>query len=173
MDDDELSADRGTLALPGSDRERRVLTIRVEPTDGRTEGALWDGPPQFACGEGRLSAGEWADAGLGSYSGGVTYRRQVDLDTAGATVLELGRVRGTAEVRVNGELIGARVWSPYRFDISAAVRPGANEIEVSVFNTLAPYLDDASPTTMVFGGQRVSGLLGPVKLVREAREEHA
>ncbi len=171
MDDSELSADRGMLSLPGSEREHRVLTIRVEPVDGRTEGALWDGPPIFACGEGRMSEGEWADAGLGSYSGGVTYRRQVEIDSAdvtdAATILELGRVRGTAEVRVNGELIGARVWSPYRFDISAAVRPGANEIEVSVFNTLAPYLDDASPTTMVFGGQRVSGLLGPVKVVRE------
>jgi hypothetical protein len=44
------------------------------------------------------------------------------------------------------------------------LRAGDNEIRVDVFNTLAPYLDDSSPTTMVFAGQRVSGLLGPVML---------
>ncbi len=39
-----------------------------------------------------------------------------------------------------------------------------NEIEVTVYNTLAPHLDDTSPTMGVFGGQRLSGLLGPVRL---------
>jgi hypothetical protein len=80
------------------------------------------------------------------------------------TVLDLGRVRGTAEVIVNGRTVGTRVCSPYRFDVTDGVRPGGNEIEIVVFGTLAPYLDAVSPTHFVFPGQRMSGLLGPVRL---------
>lgn len=38
-------------------------------------------------------------------------------------------------------------------------------VEVLVTNTLAPYLDAVSPTPFVFEGQKVSGLLGPVRLL--------
>lgn len=168
LDDVPVSLVDGRAVLAGPDREGRILTVRAEPRDGRTAGALWDGPPEFDCGAGRLSPGDWSGAGLASYAGGVRYRRTLALDGPAAgsgVVLDLGRVRGTAEVRVNGAPAGVRVWSPYRFDLSGLVREGENEIEVDVFNTLAPYLDDASPTTMVFPGQRVSGMLGPVRLL--------
>ncbi|MGW5360460.1 glycosylhydrolase-like jelly roll fold domain-containing protein [Actinopolymorpha pittospori] len=152
---------------------RRVLAVRVEPVDGRVAGALWNGPLVFECHEGPLALGPWADAGLGSHSGGVRYRRQVEVDAgrgdvvSGRAVLDLGSVRGTAEVTVNGSPAGVRIWSPYRFDLTGLLRPGRNDVEVSVFNTLAPYLDDASPTMAVFAGQRRSGLFGPVRLVVE------
>jgi Glycosyl hydrolases family 2, sugar binding domain len=164
-----VSGQRVELANP--ERERRVLEIRMEPTDGRTEGALWDGPITFECGTGRLSEGPWADAGLASYSGGVRYQREFEIDEGVREVgLDLGNVRGTVEVSVNGTPVGVRVWSPYRFDLTDAVRSGANDLRVTVFNTLGPYLDDASPTLAVFAGQRVSGLLGPARLV-VVREE--
>ncbi|WP_345024774.1 hypothetical protein [Nonomuraea roseoviolacea] len=83
----------------------------------------------------------------------------------GPGVLDLGRVRGTAEVRVNGRACGVRVCSPYRFDVGAALRPGENTVEVEVYGTLAPHLDAVSPTHFVFPGQRVTGLFGPVRLV--------
>jgi hypothetical protein len=73
-------------------------------------------------------------------------------------------VRGTAEVEINGKPVGARVWSPYRFDIAGALRSGRNRIVVRVFNTLAPYLKGASPTRTIFGDQDDSGLFGPVVL---------
>lgn len=165
-----VSGQRVTLANP--ERERRVLEIRMEPTDGRTEGALWDGPITFDCGEGRISEGPWADAGLASYSGGVRYRREFDLDDDVELVgLDLGNVRGTVEVSLNGKPVGVRVWSPYRFDLTGGVRSGRNVLEVTVFNTLGPYLDDASPTRAVFAGQRLSGMLGPARLV-VVREEN-
>ncbi|MCB0152810.1 MAG: hypothetical protein KDE01_34790, partial [Caldilineaceae bacterium] len=99
---------------------------------------------------------------------GVRYRRQftLDDDAAGTLCLDLGRVRGTAEVWVNGAPAGVRIWSPYRFDITALVRSGENGIEVLVLNTLAPYLDAQSPTFYIFPGQCDSGLLGPVRLLR-------
>ncbi|MEQ4209915.1 hypothetical protein [Actinopolymorpha sp. B9G3] len=165
LDGVEIPVTQGRVALPGPDVEGLALAVRIEPIDGRSGGALWDGPVEFECGDGPLSAGPWADAGLGSYSGGVRYRRQVHLDgVPGSAVLDLGAVRGTAEVVVNGQPAGVRIWSPYRFDLSGLLRNGANEVEVTVYNTLAPYLDDCSPTMGVFPGQRLSGLLGPVTL---------
>ena len=72
----------------------------------------------------------------------MRYRRQFTFDDdAGRTLcLDLGRVRTAAEVWVNGAPAGVRIWSPYRFDITALVRTGENGIEVLILNTLAPYL---------------------------------
>jgi hypothetical protein len=64
-------------------------------------------------------------------------------------------------VLVDGESCGARICSPYAFDVHA--RPGA-QLEIRVFNTLAPHLDAVSPTPYVFAGQKRSGLFGPVTL---------
>lgn len=154
------------VALTGEELPAgRELLIRVHPTDGRTGGALWDGPAEFDCADGPITPGPWDRFGLGSYSGGVSYRRELHLDQPGAVVLDLGVVRGTAEVHVNGRLAGVRVWSPYRFDLTGLVIDGINELTVTIFNTLGPMLDDTSPTAGVYGGQRVSGLLGPVRLL--------
>lgn len=141
-----------------------TLRIATEPLDGRTEGALWGGPIRFECGVGTIEPGPWHQVGLGSYSGALRYRKVVRIDRAGDVTLDLGSVRGTAEVHVNGNLAGVRIWSPYRLDISEYVVQGENELEVLVCNTLAPWLDDASPTPFVFSGQRLSGMLGPVTI---------
>jgi hypothetical protein len=58
------------------------------------------------------------------------------------------------------------VWAPWRTEITRALRPGHNELEVVVRGTLAGYLDDASPTTAVAAGQVRTGLFGPVTLVQ-------
>ena len=108
---------------------------------------------------------DWQEAGLVNHSGGVRYRRRLDLGGSAVT-LDLGTVRGTAEVLIDGERAGVRVCSPYRFDLGG--RTGAVTLEVLVLNTLGPHLDAISPTPYVFAGQRVSGLLGPVRLLSAA-----
>jgi hypothetical protein len=79
--------------------------------------------------------------------------------------LDLGRLRGTVEVMVNGEPAGVRIMSPYRFEVTSLVRSGSNEFELLVFNTLSPYLTATSPTPTPAGGQNASGVFGPVRLV--------
>jgi hypothetical protein len=166
LDGTELPMTAAAADLPDPERERRVLAMRIEPDSGHTAGALWSGPLLFEMGPGRLRPGDWAEAGLGSFAGGVRYRRVVQIgDGVERAILDLGSVRGTAEVAVNGDVVASRIWSPYRVELTGHLRPGRNELEVTVFNTLAPYVDDVSPTQMVFPGQRVSGLLGPVHLV--------
>ncbi|GAA2073958.1 glycosylhydrolase-like jelly roll fold domain-containing protein [Actinomadura alba] len=153
----------------------RTGALRIECAPGHAGGAALAGPVRFEAGTGRITLGDWESAGLAEYSGGVRYRRRIaapvgaDLapgDGVTRTVLDLGRVRGTAEVVVNGRPVGVRVCSPYTFDVTEALRDGENEIEVLVLGTLAPYLDAVSPTHFVFPGQRVSGLIGPVRVGR-------
>jgi hypothetical protein len=117
-----------------------------------------------------MKVGSWEEQGLTGYSGGVRYSQTLVCDNVSQvgvrTLLDLGRVRGTAEVHVNGQPVGARIWSPYTFDLTDHLRPGENDLRISVYNTLGPYMDAISPTRFVFPGQTVSGLFGPVTLTK-------
>ena len=113
-----------------------------------------------------IRIGDWRDIGLGSWSGGVAYSRRL----AGGndrTLLDLGRVRGSVRVNVDGRTVGEAFCQPYRFDLTGLLDPAGSEVEVTVFNTLAPYLEQASPTPWTFPSQLHSGLLGPVSLHRQ------
>jgi hypothetical protein len=157
------------VELPRAGEPERVCALRVEAEPGHEAGACLEGPVRFVTGVGSMRLGNWEDRGLAGYSGGVRYKRRIEWKGAGGErtrpLLDLGRVRGTAEVLINGALVGVRIWSPYAFDLSGLLSPGENELEVRVFNTLGPYLDAVSPTRFVFEGQRVSGMMGPVKLL--------
>ncbi len=142
-----------------------VCTLRVVPQPGHSGGGVFRKPVSVEVGPGRMELGDWTTQGLSAYAGGVCYSRTVRLNASNErTMLDLGKVRGTAEVFINGFSAGVRVWSPYRFDLTEHVRAGDNLIEVQVFNTLAPYLDAVSPTPYVFPGQTESGLFGPVRI---------
>jgi hypothetical protein len=151
-----------TVGLPGEPAGSRECVLRVVTRPGYSHGAILAGPIGFEVGAGVISLGDWERVGLPEYSGGVRYRTRFVLDGAGPATVDLGRVRGTAEVTLNGKSLGARVCSPYVFETAAALRDGDNDIEVEVYGTLAPYLDAVSPTHFVFPGQRVTGLFGPV-----------
>jgi hypothetical protein len=142
-----------------------TVAIRIEPERGSYGGAAIPDPIALRCGPGLLDAGDWSRIdGLACYSGGAWYRKTVDLPgLAGRrAVLDLGGVVSSAEVRVNGKPAGIRVAPPWMFDVTAAVRPGANRIEVLVYNTVANhYL--TIPTR--YRGSTVSGLLGPARIV--------
>ncbi|MFF1956829.1 hypothetical protein ACFVWX_07560 [Streptomyces sp. NPDC058220] len=157
-----------TVELPADGPSgSRTAALRVETHPGHQGGAALAGPLRCVVGPGRTRVGDWETRGLGEYSGGVRYSRVVTLpaDAAGGRVtLDLGRVRGTAEVWVDGVAAGVRVCSPYVFDVTGLAGPGSHTIAISVFGTLAPHLDATSPTHFVFPGQRVTGLLGPVRL---------
>jgi hypothetical protein len=108
---------------------------------------------------------DWQDAGLPNHSGAVRYRRRLDPPQGETVRLDLGEVRGTAEVLIDGESAGVRVCSPYTFDLSGRIGAAGGDLEILVLNTLAPHLDAVSPTPYVFPGQRRSGLFGPVRVL--------
>ncbi|MCK2215839.1 hypothetical protein MF672_018860 [Actinomadura sp. ATCC 31491] len=152
---------RADVPVEVRDGDPIELLLTTEP--GAQAGAALTGPVRVTCGPGRMRLGDWEERGLPGWSGGVRYRTTVTAPAgAGPGLLDLGRVRGTAEVTVNGRPCGVRVCSPYVFPVELDV--GENTVEVLVLGTLAPYLDEVSPTHFVFPGQRVTGLLGPVTL---------
>ena len=165
----EAPLENGRVSLPEPESLRRICAVRITPGRGRTGGALLDGPVTYEMGAGRMEAGDWSQQGLENYSGGIWYTKRATLEKPpeGTVELDLGRVRGTAEVHVNGRQAGIRICSPYRVDVTPLLRVGDNLIEVLVLNTLGPYLKGHSATHFVFPGQEVSGLFGPVRLVRK------
>jgi hypothetical protein len=48
--------------------------------------------------------------------------------------LDLGKVRDIAKVTINGKSVGL-VWAPpYRLDVTAALKPGINRLQINVTN---------------------------------------
>ena len=97
--------------------------------------------------------------------------------------LDLGDVKNLAQVLVNGKQLGIIWKTPFRVDVTDAMKPGVNSVEVKVTNLWVNRLiGDQQPnvtrkytyTTMPFyradSPLLHSGLLGPVQLVRVAAE---
>jgi hypothetical protein len=82
---------------------------------------------------------EHADRGVKYFSGTAVYVKRF---TAPAEMiaadrglyLDLGRVAVIAEVKLNGRNLGVLWKPPYRMEITGAVRPGENDLEVKVTN---------------------------------------
>jgi hypothetical protein len=94
--------------------------------------------------------------------------------------LDLGRVREIAETKINGTSAGDILWKPpFIADVSSALKPGRNHIEVTVTNLWPNRLiGDQQPgaTSYTFTDYQPytkdsplieSGLLGPVRLLSE------
>jgi hypothetical protein len=121
------------------------------------------------------------EQGIKYYSGTAVYRKNFNLaalPAAGQKLwLDLGEVHEEAVVKLNGRELGV-VWTrPARVDISAAVRAGENNLEISVVNLWPNRLigDAALPPEKRFTETNIrkfvattpllpSGLLGPVTI---------
>lgn len=101
---------------------------------------------------------DWKAWGLEKFSGLMDYVKTIEVEQVeGKMVLDLGKVGHVAEVWVNGQSAGARMWGPHVFDVSGKLKPGRNEIRVRVANLI----------NNSYGEPLESGLLGPVKVERE------
>jgi hypothetical protein len=141
------------------------------------------GAPSTATLDQLNSWSENPDPGIKYFSGFGTYTRTLDAPAAWFSShsqlwLDLGDVKNLAEVTVNGKSVGIAWHTPYRLDVTKALKPGANKLEIKVanawvnrligdqqpgaaqitFTTTNPYKADAKLLS--------SGLLGPVTLVK-------
>lgn len=113
------------------------------------------------------------------YSGTAYYYNTFKIDqlVKGANyVIDLGLVKAIAKVVINGIEMGGAWTPPYNVDITKALKPGENKLEIKVVNTWVNRLlgdsmlpADQRKTTVHFGpdpknGLESSGLLGPVKI---------
>ena len=111
------------------EKERKPLELKFdiyvkEPEKGDTDFRL------YAAESGLIDIS--APDRMPRFSGEVLYKTTFT-PTPGFNVLDLGEVGETAEVSLNGELVGVRVNAPYKFDISSA-KEGENTLEIRVLS---------------------------------------
>jgi hypothetical protein len=132
------------------------------------------------------------EEGIMHYSGKATYKKTFDLSLeadgnkkalqkTGRLFLDLGEIKNVAEVRLNGKKLGILWCAPWRVEITEAVKPKNNVLEVDVVNLWANRVigdlnlpgekrftktHDAFRFDMLRGNTPLleSGLLGPVKV---------
>lgn len=173
---------------PGPDRATGV----VADTELGTVDGPWDvsfplglgAPPHVKFPE--LAAWtDHADEGVRFFSGTATYTKSILAPSEWfpadrATILDLGRVGDLAEVTVNGRPAGLAWKAPFEVDVTGALLPGENLIEIKVTNQWSNRLigDRALPDDRkILGNSGVSpggigqgqltqpfesGLIGPV-----------
>jgi hypothetical protein len=122
-----------------------------------------------------------------SFSGTAFYRKTFDLANpmVGKIYLDLGTVKETARVRLNGKDLGVVWCAPRRVDMTGAVKENGNELEIEVVNLWPnrligdgklPQEQRRTKTNVEYYYQPQgknehkrlpSGLLGPVRLMTE------
>lgn len=130
----------------------------------------------------------WEELGTPSFAGTATYRKQFTVPPVPKkkrVYLEISDAHDYAHVFLNGKDLGAHAWQPYRWDVTSALKPGSNSLEIQVNAPPAgrpigtpPASPSAArpprpnaPTTTLTGTPGapetvpVSGLEGPVRLV--------
>jgi hypothetical protein len=148
-------------------------TVRFDPK--------WGGPETVEF-EQLVSWTTRPDDGIRFYSGTAVYGRRFDLAESvrrqGTRVyLDLGAVRDLAEVRLNGKKLAILWTAPWQVDITDAVKPTGNSLEIAVTNLWPNRLigDAGLPqekrltrTNIALGKDQPlleSGLLGPVRIL--------
>jgi len=137
---------------------QEAWTIRYQNEDQPELEPSWEIPAQFTSGIGYSSPlVEWAliPELHERFTGFLDYYKSFEWEgsTEGA-ILDLGTVHDMAEVWINGEPAGKRLWAPYRFEISRLLQDGHNRIRIRVGNQVDNYYTNPVP----------AGLLGPVEI---------
>jgi hypothetical protein len=159
---------------------RTVLTTIEGPWDVSFP-PNWGAPPSIHL-EGLTSWTKHSDEGVKYFSGTATYTKEIEarrewFHPGAKLVLDLGDVRELAEVSVNGKPLGI-LWKPlFQVDVTSALKPGRNHLEIKITNLwLNRLVGDQQPsaekkyTFITFQHYTEdtpildSGLLGPVRL---------
>ena len=168
----------------------RTVAKPVETKVGTVEGS-WDvafqpnrGAPAKLTLPALASWHDNADAGVKYFSGTGTYTKTVQapaewFQTGAKLFLELGDVKNIAEVTVNGKPLGTFWKAPFRVDVTSALKPGANTLDIKVINLWVNRLigdqQEGVTTKYTYTAQQFyradsplmpSGLIGPVQVVR-------
>jgi hypothetical protein len=152
-------------------------TVHFDPKWGGPESAQFDSLVSWPMRD---------EPGIKFYSGTATYEKTFVLPDSklktknSKLILDLGNVRELAEIKVNGKSCGIVWCPPFRVDISDAVKPGENKLQIEVVNFWPNRIigDAGLPKERRFTQTNIrkltaktplepAGLLGPVTLLQE------
>ena len=116
---------------------------------------------------------DWSlDDELRGFSGRGVYLTSfvAETDARNQIILDLGNVKDVADVQVNGRHVASLLLRPYQIDITDFLKPGENQLQVTVTNALfnsmvlrEPRPFRAGPTANP-SGLMSAGLIGPARL---------
>ncbi|MBD3183859.1 hypothetical protein GF312_16360 [Candidatus Poribacteria bacterium] len=118
-------------------------------------GFRWDGTkPVVTQVPKTLKLGNWVDQGFACYSSAITYvaKMEASVNNGQRAFLEIPNWKGVlVKIRLNGKSAGTVAWPPYEIDITDALKPGKNRLEIEVMssrrNLLGPlHLTEVYPT---------------------------
>ena len=97
------------------------------------------GAPEHVSLDHLISWSEHTDPGVKYFSGTAAYTKTFDVDAQWLTknhrlFLDLGKVAVMAEVSLNGKNLGILWKSPFKVEVTDAIQPGHNTLEVKVVN---------------------------------------
>ncbi len=159
---------RFTAVLPQTESNPAVVVIKAAVPEGIEAGSYFPQPIKLETEQGTInSLGDWSKDGtiLDTYSGGAVYSKTITVSDPQAasksTILNLGKVAATAEVKINGVSAGVLVASPWTIDITGLLKSGDNKMEITVYNTLS---NNYQTIPSNYRGDNTSGLIGPVSI---------
>lgn len=174
---------KAARSLPVAETKLFAEMPELEPLTGPWDVRFtpgWGAPEQVPF-TNLISWTDSPDAGVRDYSGSATYTKDFELPAwppGNHLVLDLGDVKVLAAVKLNGHDLGVLWKQPYALDVTSALHPGKNSLEVRVVNTWANRLiaDSALPpvkrlTWATYNPYHPgdpllpSGLLGPVQIL--------
>ena len=167
-----LVQDPGTA--PGPQPSRRIVSTLALPTRGWALRVDGHGSNATAVHRdfGQVALGDWSGRSeLTRFSGRGAYHRQLVLPPGwrqgnSRVFLNLGQVHDMATVTINGRTLPAAITAPFRVDLTSALRDGANDLTITVYNT--PNNAMISPAGAFKTLKPVpAGLVGPVILELE------
>jgi hypothetical protein len=74
------------------------------------------------------------------FTGTAVYRKTVTVRDTGGATLNLGKVYGVSEVKINGKDCGVTWYGNRIYDVSEKLRTGENEVEIRVVTTMGNYM---------------------------------
>jgi hypothetical protein len=155
----EVKAVAGRIAYPNLGfLSPVVLALKIPGGEKLTT------PLSFESGETAYHLGCWTGTGLTYYAGSASYEKVFELARdleKQEVVLDCGSVGVVAEVWLNEQKVGERIWEPFSINVTRFLRPGANRLKIVVTNTSDALRTNPDKMQVI----DMNGLLGPVRLI--------
>jgi len=174
LDGEEVQFDKLKIA-PSAPAKSIYFKVKAKTeNDGLQE------PIEVLCEPRTQQLTDWSELNLRWYSGKIIYKNSFEINKlkkGRVAFLDLGELMHSAEAFLNDQPVGVRLWTPFLFDLSPALKEGRNELKIIVSNLLANRKKYAS--SIPHEGRLInkhwfqdsltqdslrSGLLGPVRV---------